>query len=183
MDSYLELSPDSSAPHTPSPPSSFDLDEMNNSPQSFHDSSNSKLHQDAQDPNRIIDPYPYDHEEGIENSHNHFWNTSADPLVAPHRGQYLSQLYDDRMKLEVAGTSTTQRDHTAIWPQNQCPDPMTDPNQYYRRASYPQARNDHPDQISQHPSYIPQEPGSFLGPYSNRSDAFYGEPVPMGDHV
>ncbi|GJJ07335.1 hypothetical protein Clacol_001536 [Clathrus columnatus] len=183
MDSYLELSPDSSAPHTPSPPSSFDLDEMNNSPQSFHDSSASKLHQDAQDPARIIDSYSYDHEEGINNSHNPFWSNSADALAVPQRGPYLSELYDDRMKLEVSNPPGTQRDHSSIWSQTQCPDPIPDPSQYYRRTSYPLVRNDHSDQISQHQSFIPQEPGSFLGPYSNRSDAFYGEPMPMGDHL
>lgn len=182
MDSYLELSPDSSAPQTPSPPSSFDLDEMNNSPQSFHDPAPSKLHQDAQDPNRIIDTYPYDNEEGIDNSHQ-FWSNQPDPLAVPQRGPYLSQLYDNRMKLEVSGPSDTQREHPSIWSQTQAPDHMTDPNHYYRRASYPHVRNDHPEQMSQHPSYIPQEPGSFLGPYSSRSDAFYGEPMAMGDHV
>jgi len=187
MDSYLELSPDSSAPHTPSSPSSFELDDMNNSPQSFHHPLAPKLHPDVQDPNRIIDSYQYDHEQGIDTSNSHFWS-HTDPLAPPQRGSYLSELYDDRMKIDnsLNNNPIPREHHSSMW-QDQSHDhdhpSPSDHSQFYRRTSYPQVRNDHSDPIAQQSAFLQSEPGSFLGPYTNRADAFYGEPIPMSEHL
>ncbi|KAF8524759.1 hypothetical protein JB92DRAFT_2879178 [Gautieria morchelliformis] len=146
MDTYLDLSPDSSTPHTPSPPSSsFDMHPQH-----------PKIHPDSYDARPDV-----------------LWDDS-------HRGSYLSDLYDDRMKLD-----NPQPYHPSPSPQIFPPDwHENQPDQhYYRRASYPHVRNDGNDPVPQAPAFVYSEPGAFLGPYSNRSDAFYGEPVPIQDHM
>lgn len=194
MDSYLQLSPESSTPQTPSPRSSFEADDMNGTSQTFSEA----VKIDSQDPNRVLDSYPYDREEGIDSIQQPFWN-QGDTLSAPQRGSYLSELYDDRMKVDNS-------QHIHDLPRDQGPSPLpynaspsphmwqdnsheqdvaasNDPSQFYRRATYPHARHDQHDQMQPAPGFLHSEPGSFLGPYSNRSDAYYGEPISMHDHM
>lgn len=159
MDSYLDLSPDSSTPHTPSPPSSH-------------------MHPDAPAHNVKIHSHVDDHHPNFD------YPRPLDPAFWPQdslpaRGSYLSELYDDRMKVDAA--PPIHREHAVspnVWQHNHDSDP-----QYYRRASFPNVRNDHPDSLPPAPAFIHSEPGAFLGPYSSRSDAFYGEPMPIPEHV
>jgi len=184
MDTYLQLSPDSSTPHTPSPRSSLDLEDMNSQSQAFQDAG-------KQQPEAV--EYSYERDEHLDHSRNPdqptFWNQN-DPMANPPRG-YLSELYDDRMKLDGSHPENElARDHgPSPLPCHTSPSPhMWDGSQeseqdqhYYRRASYPQARHEDPMHPGSH--YLHSEPGAFLGPFSNRSDVFYGEPMSMPEHV
>ncbi|KAF8592578.1 hypothetical protein K439DRAFT_1643677 [Ramaria rubella] len=177
---------------------------MHHSPAPFADPVNVKIQCDLDShvPTRILD-YPYDRDDAIDHSHHvaAFWPAN-DPIAAPHRGSYLSELYDDRMKVD--GPSSHDHDaprdhgpspyHTSPSPHHMFrpdwhentpteSDPNADQAHFYRRASFPQVRNDNHDALAPAPTFLHSEPGAFLGPYSSRSDAFYGEPMPMPDHM
>lgn len=179
MDSYLQLSPDSSTPHTPSPRSSLDLDDMNTSSQSQTE------HLD----------YAYERDDAIDPSRQaNFWPQS-DPLSAPPRG-YLSELYEDRMKLDHSHPeSDLSREQGPsplpyqaspsphMWQEHHPQGPDHHGSPFPRRTSFPYSRHEGADPMQHASSFLHSEPGSFLGSYSTRSDAFYGEPISMHDHV
>jgi GATA-binding protein len=161
------------------------VDPMNSIPQPFQDTVKSQSEQDSA---RVLD-YSYERDETTmdathQTDQSNFWHQN-EALAPPQRGSYLSDLYEEPksdLAREQQGPSPMPY-HTSpsphLWQENHHgPEHGT---AFPRRTSFPFTRHEGGDGMGHGPSYLHAEPGSFLGPYSNRSDAFYREPMSMHD--